>query len=776
MKHFTLFFLLSLCTYFASAQVVYVNRAATGANNGTSWANAYTNLRTAMRVTSTVGRQIWVAAGTYRVDTTSGFVMNPGVQLYGGFAGTETALGQRNATTNVTILSGDISGNDTPGNFTTNRTDNALHVIWLTGTDTVSRAVIDGFAIRGGNTAATNATTPAVGRGGGILAVTKVTIRNCTFSDNFGANGAAISASGAGASSILVRDCVFEGNFTNERSLVHYITLRNGDLRRCTFRNNSTGRGCFFADGSRNIVVDSCSFLNNRTTGALLCAGLYVLGATATISNSTFVNNKSASSCGAMWLNGSGAPTLLTTVLNCTFDRDTAVVASGRGGAIYATSGVRAIINGCTFTKNYGGILGGAIGIEGPGATPVAGFPGLVTNVRILNSTMSENSCGDAANGFGGTIFCGFRAVCEVDNCTIEKGVAGNRGGGIHVQNDTSRMVITNSTFRENDGGSGGAVHSTTGGDVSITNSMFAANTAAFGAAMAFSGTKADRTDVSIDRSTLIDNAAETQGGGIDIQNIVTATITNTIFANNIAENGAGISNNASTQDTARLNLIYCTFAGGISAGSPGITQFEDRDSSECILTMQNTILANSGDNYIIEKGRPTVISRGGNLCVDNTMRTLLTGTNDLNNTDPQLVNPDNGNVRLKPTSPCINKGIVVAGITVDRDGVARGTQPDMGAYEFMTISAFEPAKALRIDMSPNPTANQVVLSLNDDTRGTAVVDFFDVTGKLVLELRSEKTAGEWAITQPVSHWTPGIYQVRLRVGDKLYAGALVKE
>lgn len=215
---------------------------------------------------------------------------------------------------------------------------------------------------------------------------------------------------------------------------------------------------------------------------------------------------------------------------------------------------------------------------------------------------------------------------------------------------------------------------------------------------------------------------------------------------------------------------------GGISAGTPGIVQFEDRDSSKCFLTLQNTIISNSGDNYVIEKGKPVVTSRGGNLCADNTLSTILKGTNDLNNTDPQLVDPDNGNVRLKPTSPCINKGIVVAGITVDRDGVARGTQPDMGAYELVPISVFEQVKALRIDMSPNPTANQVVLSLNDDTRGTAVVDFFDVTGKLILELRGEKPAGEWAITQSVSHWTPGVYQVRLRVGDKLYAGTLVKE
>ena len=47
----------------ASPTVLHVKASATGANNGTSWTDAYTSLQSALGAASS-GQQIWVAAKT----------------------------------------------------------------------------------------------------------------------------------------------------------------------------------------------------------------------------------------------------------------------------------------------------------------------------------------------------------------------------------------------------------------------------------------------------------------------------------------------------------------------------------------------------------------------------------------------------------------------------------------------------------------------------------------------------------------------------------------
>lgn len=97
---------------------IYVDAGATGANNGSSWVDAYKYLQDALAA-AVSGDQIWVAEGTYMPDQGSGltpgdrtakFLLKNGVSIYGGFAGGETSRDQRDAVTNVTILSGDLAG------------------------------------------------------------------------------------------------------------------------------------------------------------------------------------------------------------------------------------------------------------------------------------------------------------------------------------------------------------------------------------------------------------------------------------------------------------------------------------------------------------------------------------------------------------------------------------------------------------------------------------------------------------------------------------------
>ncbi|MEY3398663.1 MAG: hypothetical protein RL220_1257, partial [Bacteroidota bacterium] len=86
----------------------YVDIDATGANDGSSWENAYTSLNTALTAAHP-GDTLWIAEGTYLpgASRTSKFFIE-GELLYGGFNGTEDSLSQRNPSLHITRLSGDI--------------------------------------------------------------------------------------------------------------------------------------------------------------------------------------------------------------------------------------------------------------------------------------------------------------------------------------------------------------------------------------------------------------------------------------------------------------------------------------------------------------------------------------------------------------------------------------------------------------------------------------------------------------------------------------------
>jgi predicted outer membrane repeat protein len=112
----------------AEAATVYVSSAGNDGNTGSTWATAKSTVAAGLAV-ATSGDQVWVAAGTYVGSIT----LTDGVGLYGGFAGTETALGQRDHVANVTILDGNAAGSV---------------VTSPDGATTTTR--IDGFTIRNG--------------------------------------------------------------------------------------------------------------------------------------------------------------------------------------------------------------------------------------------------------------------------------------------------------------------------------------------------------------------------------------------------------------------------------------------------------------------------------------------------------------------------------------------------------------------------------------------------------------------------------------------------
>src|SRR5262245_27770317 len=117
------------------AAVRYVDVNATGANNGTTWANAYTSLQAAM-IAAGAGDEVWVAQGTYKPAGPGGLrtatiPLKNGVTIYGGFPAGGGAFGQRDPLVNVTTLSGDLNGNDAVliSQFDPTKDDNSYHIV-----------------------------------------------------------------------------------------------------------------------------------------------------------------------------------------------------------------------------------------------------------------------------------------------------------------------------------------------------------------------------------------------------------------------------------------------------------------------------------------------------------------------------------------------------------------------------------------------------------------------------------------------------------------------
>ncbi|MFZ4856817.1 MAG: beta strand repeat-containing protein, partial [Desulfuromonadaceae bacterium] len=146
---------------------IYYVKQATGsdANNCSSWATACLTLQGALAKSPASGTQIWVAAGVYYPDegtgqtdnsVTSTFSIPAGVAAYGGFAGAESTLAQRNLAlpANLTVLSGDIDKNDTGkvNGVVTSAANivgsNAYHVVTMSGVGSTTQ--LDGFTITSG--------------------------------------------------------------------------------------------------------------------------------------------------------------------------------------------------------------------------------------------------------------------------------------------------------------------------------------------------------------------------------------------------------------------------------------------------------------------------------------------------------------------------------------------------------------------------------------------------------------------------------------------------
>jgi hypothetical protein len=334
----------------AQSKIIYVDDGATGANDGTNWANAYVHLQDALADANAAETpvEIHVAQGLYKPDRgvvqTPGdreatFWLQDGLILRGGFAGRgEPDPNVRDVDLYKTTLSGDLAGNDVdvrdPEDLLSEptRADNSDHVVSFSHNSVA--VTLDGFTI-------TAAHGDWLSFGGGLYAKPaedaggNITVRSCTFTRNVAGFGGGVYI-GGGTPTLI--DCTFSDNWTG-------LHISNCDvtLIKCVFSGNQGGEnaGGVRIHGSNAVLVD-CTLTNNAANE--LGGGMLIGSSRAMLSNCTFVHNSSGYIGGGFLSTHESKSTLV----NCTFAGNSAI----EGAGMYNRYGSTASLVNCTFAEN----------------------------------------------------------------------------------------------------------------------------------------------------------------------------------------------------------------------------------------------------------------------------------------------------------------------------------------------------------------------------------------------------------------------------------------
>jgi predicted outer membrane repeat protein len=366
---FVLFFLVALCTA-ATGEVIYVDDDAAGANDGSSWSDAFTDLQDAIEA-ALEGDEIRIAKGVYTptknpLDRDATFDLKDGVSITGGYAGQAGMYPDfRHTKFFTTILSGDIDHNDDGIDPNTNER-NSHHVVTCTGGS--NAAVLEGVTITGGYSDMTGGRGGhgyVFGAGGGLYFQYGCSpqLIDCIFTDNYAEGGSAVYMSDIYGSADDVSDenswkpvfirCIFTDNDNRAMSIG---TRWCPEFISCLFENNDTG--AISADQSSTLKFNQCVFRGNsadRSGGAI---GTSMTGAEMQFMNCLFEDNNAGFEGGAV---SSGRNSTLE-FNHCIFRRNSA---DRKGGAIYTYIMSEVRIMNCLFVANTANDSGGAIAVAG---------------------------------------------------------------------------------------------------------------------------------------------------------------------------------------------------------------------------------------------------------------------------------------------------------------------------------------------------------------------------------------------------------------------------
>jgi hypothetical protein len=536
-------------------------------SSGLSWGQAFKTLQKALAVAN-AGDEIWVAKGIYRPNEGSGllpnlwryasFYLKDGVSIYGGFAGNETSLAQRDISNNFTILSGDVDGDDlSNSNGIVDTTSNIVggnsyHVVRSDGN--ASTAVLDGFIINAG---LANDNSDPHNKGGGVYAYqSSATLRNLSFIANSAGLGGGLACVECQSLSLTTVD--FSNNFalfvggglhTLNSSLSLSNAMIGGNLagtagggmdnststvtiNNVSFFNNQAPLGGGMAN-RHNTLGDMSDLTFNQNIATDKGGGVFNLGSNPVFSNVILVSNSAVSGGGMYNLNSS------LNLLYTTFSNNTA---NFGGGLFNDNSNVQILF--ALFEGNSAQNTGG-------------GMSNLSSIVNLAGSTLRNNQANVGGGMYNYTSNPGLDEV-DFENNRATSTTSG--GGGMF--NYTSSPVLTRVNFNGNiASNAGGGMYNYSGSNPKLTDVSFSGNSAPNGAGMR---NHLGNNQPELNRVTFVGNEAGF-GGGMSNDNS-TPKLTNVTFSGNSAQHqGGGMHNYQSSPE-----LMNVTFYGNVAEDSGG--------------------------------------------------------------------------------------------------------------------------------------------------------------------------------------------------------------
>ncbi len=563
---------------YRSSAIIFVDAAAAPGGDGSSWDLAYQDLQQALadaQFDSSV-MEIRVAAGIYKPDAGTGdrnaaFLLTgqSDLTLLGGFPSGGGELEDRDPGAHLTVLSGDLAGNDIvtfemltfngslqPDNLASagvnfeSIDDNTYTVVSANGAD--ETVTIDGFVISGGH-------APDVG-GGLVASNSGLQICNIIFRDNSaGTRGGAAYLTYATAP-ILIHSCQFERNTASSQGGALYVEHARLMVSEVIARENVSARGgwlyLYFNDGEPHGLSD---FTLERNFATIEGGALYAYSDNSLLMTHGLIRgNAAASDSGGVSLHDDNV------IASCDFIENVA----GRDGAGLHVNRLNTIRD-CQFTDNIAGSNGAGAYAHGYSTVVTCGF--------TRNSALTHG---------GGMYDAQGRST--ISRCRFDSN-HGSRGAGLHLHSTSSRVTAT--IFSFNIGATrGGGVYS--GGGNRFDECEFVGNASETGGgAYALSnfdrfndcvfeeniatgdggGFWGDNSNHQFHRCQFLRNIAGAAGGGVRV--LHTGVITDSIFIGNQAGTlGGGMYARGAFGSSVATSTFVANDAqegGGIYAAGP---------------------------------------------------------------------------------------------------------------------------------------------------------------------------------------------------------------